>query len=60
MRPFLMLIFSGILILVGRQSRTEDYDSASIRSPEPSLVEADKRSRKAECSTAFVTDKRAR
>ena len=36
MRPFLMLIFSCILILVGCQSRTEDYDSASIRSPEPS------------------------
>ena len=40
-----MLIFSCILILVGCQSRTEDYDSASIRSPEPSLVEADKRRR---------------
>lgn len=37
MRPFLMLIFSCILILVGCQSRTEDYDSASIRSPEPDV-----------------------
>ena len=37
MRPFLMLIFSCILILVGCQSRTEDYDSASIRSPEPNV-----------------------
>lgn len=29
MRPFLMLIFSGILILVGYQSETEVYDTAS-------------------------------
>lgn len=30
MRPFLMLIFSGILILVGRQSRTADYDEVGV------------------------------
>ena len=30
MRPFLMLVFSGILILVGRQSRTADYDEVGV------------------------------
>ena len=32
MRPFLMLIFSGILVLVGRQSRTADYDEVGVYS----------------------------
>lgn len=45
MRPFLMLIFSCILILVGCQSRTEDYDTASCARM---------------YQVAFITDKRAR